>query len=187
MPARTCSAMRAEVKRPRQSTADRNCALRGIGPDDPGLERRDELRDDEVPEEHLHQQRDVAEELDPRVAEPHEPRLLRRADRADERADDERDDPRGTPTRASVHPMPEISSRGSVSPPPGISWKKTPQSRLNFTLAPPRAGRASRCAAPQTERAGSAVRAVRPFATASMRRPAPVTRRPCRSGSRTLP
>ena len=73
MPARTCSAIRAEVKRPRHSTAGQELRVRRVGLDDPVLQRRDELRHHEVPEEHLHQQRDVAEELDPGVADAHQP------------------------------------------------------------------------------------------------------------------
>ena len=63
----------------------------------------------------------------------------------------------------SVHQMPEISRSMYGSPPPGISWKKTPQSRLNFTRHPPRAGRVR----------GGVARAKQKGRTRRIRRPAP--------------
>src|SRR6266705_1322981 len=78
MPALTCSATRTEVKMPRHSIAGR------LG---------QKLREDEEPQEHLHDERDVAEDLDVEVAEAHRPFSGRRAQRADRPADGKRDHP----------------------------------------------------------------------------------------------
>jgi hypothetical protein len=67
MPARTCSEMRAEVKKPSASATSTKLGIE--------LQRREERRHHVVPEEDLHQQRDVAEQLGPGVAQPDQ-RLL---------------------------------------------------------------------------------------------------------------
>ncbi len=56
---------------------------------------RQQLRQHEVPQEHLHQQRDVAEELDIGVAEVHEPGRGCGADNTDDRPERQRQAPGG--------------------------------------------------------------------------------------------
>src|SRR5438552_9114555 len=65
-----------------------------------------DLRQDEVPEEHLHEERDVAEELDIGLAEPRQPEKRGGAGDADERPEHERDRPsaeRGEERPAGAH------------------------------------------------------------------------------------
>ena len=103
MPAFTCSEMRADVKKPSAMTT----AMKS-GTACSGLNSR---RDDVVPEEDLDQQRDVAEELRPRVADPHERLDRRRAQDAHQRADRRARRPASRRTRAASSPTPTSSSR----------------------------------------------------------------------------
>ena len=107
MPARTCSATRAAVKKPRHSTAGTNDAHGG------GIcliavaERAGSSSGQhEVPQEHLDEQRDVAEQLDVGVADRDRPFARRRAQDAEDRAEHERDDPAASAV-ASVQPQPD--------------------------------------------------------------------------------
>src|SRR5438067_1618932 len=54
---------------------------------------RKQLRQHEIPEEHLHQQRDIAEDLYVGITQPHQPWIRRGAHNSDERAEDQRHAP----------------------------------------------------------------------------------------------
>ena len=94
--------MRADVKKP-----ERDHHGDEVGD---GLQRLEDRRDDVIPEEDLDQQRDVAEQLRPRVADPHQRLDRRGAQDAHERAHHQRDDERDRRTRAASSPTPTSSS-----------------------------------------------------------------------------
>ena len=106
MPARTCSATRAEVNRPRHDRGGDEFLGRHVLLDPERQIPRQQLRDDEEPEEHLHQQRDVAEQFDPRRASAGEPAAGHGAQRADDDAERQGDDPGATRHTATVQPSP---------------------------------------------------------------------------------
>ena len=169
--------------------------VRRIGRDHPAFSGGTNSGIDEVPEEHLHQQRDVAEELDPGVAE--RGRARRRCVvrmRADHRAERRARSPRRRRTRRASTRGRRSAAPSTRSPPSGDLLEEDRPSSVGSLQAAcsPCAGghdcaaRAPRDAAHQRPRRRAGTLTVAAGGTATTRRP-PGVRRPCRSGWRRLP
>ena len=105
MPARTCSAIRAEVKKPSANTTSTKLGTL--------LHGRENLGHHEVPEENLHQQRDVAKQLDPDIGQPHQPGAVGQgAQRAHQAHRPPWRPPRNSPPRTASSPRRPSSTAG---------------------------------------------------------------------------